>query len=108
MTPRRPLRWHIQHWLENRLPGLLTCAEFEHFVDAYIDGDLGGVARAQVDFHVRTCPACQRYLSAYRKARDLAVDALSAEEDAALTELPEDLITAVLAARDAQAGRGGA
>jgi anti-sigma factor RsiW len=104
MITRRRLRWRIQHWLEARLPGLLTCAQFESLVDAYIDGELGPVARATVDFHMRTCPVCLRYLTAYRKVRDLAADTLSAPESEALESVPEDLIAAILAARDAEAG----
>ena len=105
MTPRR-LRFRIQHWLEARLPGLLTCGQFEALVDAYIDGELGPVARATVDFHMRTCPVCVRYLDAYRKVRDLAGDSLTPSEAEALETVPEDLVTAILAARDAELGRG--
>jgi len=101
MILRHKLRWHIQHWLENRMPGLMTCAEFEEMVDAYIDGELSGVARATVDVHLKTCPACQRYLAAYRKVRDLAVDAVTEDDEAALEAIPDDLVGAILAARGA-------
>ena len=105
MITRSKLRWRIQHWLENHVPGLMTCAEFGETVDAYLDGELGPVASALVDLHIRTCPACERYLAAYRKTRDLAVATVTAEDDAVLEDLPEDLVTAILAARDAEAGR---
>lgn len=105
MITRRKLRWRIQHWLEARLPGLLTCAQFEALVDAYIDGELGPVARATVDLHMRTCPVCLRYVAAYRKVRDMAADTLTRPEAEALDALPEDLVAAILAARDAEAGR---
>lgn len=104
ITPRR-LRFRIQHWLEARLPGLLTCAQFEALVDAYIDGELGPVARATLDFHMRTCPVCLRYLTAYRKVRDLAAETLTQPETEALESVPEDLVTAILAARDAETDR---
>lgn len=104
MITRHKLRWRIQHWLENRLPGLLTCAEFQEMLDAYIDGDLSVGARAMVDFHTKTCPICDRYLAAYRKVRDLAAETLTEDETAALEEVPEDLVTAVLAARKAENG----
>ena len=100
----RALRFRVQHWLENRVPGLITCAEFETMVDAYVDGELGPVSRVIVDLHLATCPLCSRYLKAYVKAREYAVDTLTAEESAALDEIPEDLITAILAARAAENG----
>ncbi|WPZ33819.1 zf-HC2 domain-containing protein [Thalassobaculum sp. OXR-137] len=106
MITRRKLRWRIQHWLEARLPGLLTCTQFEAVVDAYIDGELGSVARAAVDFHTRTCPVCRRYLTAYRKVRDLAAETLTRPEAEALESVPDDLVAAILAARDAEPGAG--
>jgi anti-sigma factor RsiW len=108
MIMRHKLRWKLQHWLEGRVPGLLTCRDFETFVDAYVDGELGPVARVTVDFHMKTCPICQRYLEAYRRVRDLAVDAVSAEDAAALDAVPEDLVGAILAARAAEIDRPGA
>ena len=103
MITRRKLRWRIQHWLEARLPGLLTCTQFEALVDAYIDGELGPVARGAVDFHMRSCPVCRRYLVAYRKVRDLATETLTLPEAEALESVPDDLVAAILAARDAEA-----
>lgn len=105
MITRRRLRWRIQHWLEARLPGLLTCALFEQLVDAYIDGELEPMARATADFHMRTCPVCLRYLKAYRKVRDLAADTLTRPEAVALDRVSEDVVAAILAARDGEADR---
>ena len=107
MITRHRLRWRIQHWLEARLPGLLTCAQFEALLDGYLDGDLSAGARIAVDFHVRTCPACERYLTAYGKVRALIPETLTQGEAGALETIPEDLVTAILAARDAEAGRDG-
>lgn len=107
MITRHRLRWRIQHWLEARLPGLLTCAQFQEMVDAYVDDELGPVVRATVDFHMKTCPICQRYLIAYGKVRDFAADTLSAEEAEALDVVPEGLVTAILAARGVGGARGG-
>lgn len=107
MITRRRLRWRVQHWLEARLPGLLTCTQFEALVDAYIDGELGPVARATVDFHMRSCPVCRRYLTAYRKVRDMAAETLTLPEAQVLEDVPEDLVAAVLAAREAESDRQG-
>ncbi|MFX4222973.1 MAG: anti-sigma factor family protein [Thalassobaculum sp.] len=104
MITRHRLRWRIQHWLEGRLPGLLTCAQFQETLDAYLDGELGGPARMTVDFHMRTCPACRRYLAAYSKVRETAIETLSADETAALDEIPEDLVSAIMSARKAESG----
>lgn len=105
MARKQPLRWRVQHWLENVIPGVLTCREFEETLDDYLDGELGPVARRMVDLHIRTCPLCKRYLRAYDKARYLAVDALNYSDDKALDQIPEDLVHAIIAARDVEAAR---
>ncbi|MCR9071386.1 MAG: zf-HC2 domain-containing protein [Alphaproteobacteria bacterium] len=102
MITRHRLRWRIQHWLENRVPGLLTCAEFQQTLDDYIDGALGRAGRMIVDIHLKTCPTCRRYMSAYRKVRDIAPRALDTDETKALGEIPEDLVLAIIMARKAQ------
>ena len=107
MITRHRLRWRIQHWLESRLPGLLTCAQFEALLDGYLDSDLTARSRVAVDFHIRTCPACKRYLAAYGKVRALIPETLTQADADALATVPEDLVTAILAARDAEAGRDG-
>ncbi|NQW10143.1 MAG: zf-HC2 domain-containing protein [Alphaproteobacteria bacterium] len=101
MASLRSLRWRIQHWLEHTVPGLMTCEEFEQTLVDYLDGAMGPVARRTVDLHVRTCPACRRYMRAYNKARHLAVDALTFSEQKALETIPEDLVQAILAGRNA-------
>ncbi len=102
MNKLRSLRWRLQHWLENKLPGLMTCAEFEETLDAYIDGELGPVGRTLVDLHIAMCPLCKRYVMAYGRARDLAVDAVSEADAKMLGDVPEDLISAIMAARTAE------
>lgn len=106
MIARHRLRWRIQHWLEGRLPGLLTCAEFQETLDDYLDGALGGPARMMVDFHIRTCPACRRYVAAYGAVRAAAEGAFcngSPEADAmALEPVPEELVAAITMARKAE------
>lgn len=112
MIARHRLRWRIQHWLEGRLPGLLTCAEFQETLDDYLDGALGGAARMMVDFHIRTCPACRRYVAAYgavRAAAEGAFDGMAAgggpEADAmGLDPVPEELVEAIAMARKAETG----
>lgn len=105
MARKQPLRWRIQHWLENVIPGLLTCREFEETLDAYLDGELSSVAQRMVELHIRTCPLCKRYLRAYDKARRLAVDALTYSENKTLDTIPEDLVQAIVAAHEAEAAR---
>lgn len=107
MILRHKLRWKIQHWLENRVPGMLTCDQFETAIDAYIDGELDGIAKAKLDFHVMMCPPCRRYLRAFGKTRDLAVQAMSREDEQALEAIPEELVSAIIAARGAETGQGG-
>lgn len=101
MAGIRSLRWRIQHWLEHTVPGLMTCEQFEQTVVDYLDGEMKPSARRAVDLHMRMCPACRRYLRAYSKARHLAIDALTFSEQKALQTIPEDLVQAILAGRNA-------
>lgn len=121
MIARHRLRWRIQHWLEGRFPGLMTCAEFQETLDDYLDGTLGGPARMMVDFHMRTCPACRRYVAAYGAVRAAAAGAYDSALRDGLTgghtggghtgggpgtdgmdAIPEELVVAIKMAREAE------
>lgn len=89
----------IRHWISWGLHGAMTCAEFESGLVDHLDGNLGPIARRQIDLHTRLCPHCHRYLRAYDRARRLAGDSLRHSEEQALQTVPEDLVQAILAAR---------
>ena len=98
-TGRRGTWARIRHWIARGLHGAMTCEEFEGGLGDYLDGNLGPLARRQIDLHTRMCPHCRRYLQAYDRARRLAGEALRDSEEQALQAVPEDLVQGILAAR---------
>lgn len=78
---------------------LLTCKQLIDFLDGYVDGDLSPDERAEFDRHLALCPPCVAYLDGYRETVRLGRSALASGEDAAPEDVPEALVTAILAAR---------
>jgi anti-sigma factor RsiW len=82
----------------------MTCRELIDFLMAYLDGELPAERRALFDAHLEICAACQRYLDGYRES--IALGRAACDPDAADApvpdEVPEELVQAVLAARDAR------
>ena len=76
---------------------MLTCRELIDFLNEYVDGTLDATRRAAFDAHLRACPDCVDYLSSYRATMELCKDAVA--DDAVPTDVPEDLIRAIVAAR---------
>lgn len=83
------------------LPGMLTCLEFERFILDYEEGRLGDAQRRVFEWHLRLCPDCRRYIEAYRQTVELTGRAFRTADAPLPEEVPEDLIKAILLARDA-------
>jgi anti-sigma factor RsiW len=77
----------------------LTCREFVDFLMAYEDGELPAAERAAFDAHIAECPDCVAYLESYRTTVALGKRAFADQDAAAGDHVPEELVTAVLAAR---------
>ena len=77
----------------------MTCREFASFISGYLIGDLPRADRLQFERHLAACPNCERYLAQYRETI-AAGRAAFADPDADLPpEVPEELVRAILAAR---------
>lgn len=85
-----------------KLPLMITCVEFEDFILAYLDGSLSNRQRRIFEFHLAVCRECRDYLAAYRSAMTVTRDVLDAQTADTLADIPEDLVSAVLAARTPQ------
>ena len=78
----------------------LTCREVADFLLEYLEGDLPVHQRRAFRRHLFWCSACVAYVESYRKTVNLA-RALGQETPPELSEpLPEEIVRAVLAARD--------
>lgn len=77
----------------------MTCRELADFLDDYLSGELLAGVRAEFEHHLELCPNCRRYLAGYKKAIHLGKRAF--EDDAARVpaDVPEDLVQAILTAR---------
>ncbi len=85
------------------LPGMLTCRELEGFMVDYLEDTLPKGQRRKFDRHLRLCRDCRRYLEAYKRTITLS-QAACQDPDAPIPEdVPEELVQAILAARDKDA-----
>ncbi len=80
-----------------KLPLMISCEQFEDFILAYLDDGLSTRQKTVFEMHLKLCRECRDYLAAYRASMELA----KSIADPDLAEVPEDLIKAVVAARDA-------
>ncbi len=77
----------------------MTCREFADFMMDYLSDELSSEARAPFDYHLSLCANCRKYLTSYEETVKLGKRAF-ADEDAALpSDVPEELVKAILAAR---------
>ena len=82
----------------------MKCREFVAFVMEYLDGTLGESERSVFEEHVGCCPPCVNYLASYRETVRLG-HSMCAPDDEVPTEVPEELVQAILAARARGPGR---
>lgn len=77
----------------------LTCKEFVDFLHAYIDHELSEERTLVFDRHLTVCPDCTAYLDGYRRTMNLSVTAMTGLSEKLPAKIPEDLVRAVLDAR---------
>ncbi len=77
----------------------MTCQEVLEFLAAFLDGELSAEQHALFLEHLAECPDCTNYLGSYRETINLGRAAF-AEDEPALAAVPEDLVRAILAARE--------
>jgi anti-sigma factor RsiW len=76
----------------------MTCREVSDFLGDYMDGELLPDVRSRFEAHLLLCPTCAAYVRSYAEARRLARVSGSVLEQQLLPEdVPEDLVTAILA-----------
>ena len=97
-----PAGLRLRAWMMRKLPGLLTCMEFERFVHDYQEGSLSPRERRAFDLHMELCPMCLVYFESYLQTIELGRRICATDDEAAVTDLPEDLVSAILAARSAR------
>ena len=87
------------HGVIFKFPGMITCNEFEDFILAYLEGDLSTAKKRTFELHLKLCRSCRLYLATYKRTM-AATDASREDYDTLEASVPEDLITAILAAKN--------
>lgn len=97
-----PAGRRLRAWMMQRLPGQLVCVEFEDFVSDYHEGTLSLRERRVFDLHMQLCPMCRVYFASYLRTIELGRRICASDDEAAPAELPDELVSAILAARRAR------
>jgi anti-sigma factor RsiW len=74
----------------------MTSREVADFLMDYLAGGLEPDLRAQFDRHLRVCPNCRAYLATYQATIELGRNAFAVPDADAQTEVPEELVSAIL------------
>jgi anti-sigma factor RsiW len=85
------------------MPLMVTCQELEGFMVDYLEGTLPKGQRRKFDLHLRMCPDCWRYLEAYKHTIALSQTACRDPDAPVPADVPEELVKAILAAREKDA-----
>lgn len=75
---------------------MITCRELIEFLLEYRSGELSPQQRAVFDEHLAVCPPCVAYLNTYEKTVEMTKAAYVSPDGC---EVPEELIQAIIAAR---------
>lgn len=83
---------------------MMTCRELYGFLDEFLDGLLDAPTLQSFERHLEQCAPCRKYLASYRTTLNIA--RISERKDAATgTEMPEEVVQAILFARIAGSSR---
>lgn len=83
------------------MPMMITCRQFEDFILAYLEDELPARQKFIFELHIKVCRECRDYIAAYRRTIEISKRAFEEPERPVPDDVPEDLITAILAAKDA-------
>ena len=74
----------------------MTCREVADFLMDYLSGELSPDLQAQFDRHLSVCPNCRAYIATYRATIELGRKAFAVPDADAQSEVPEELVSAIL------------
>ena len=100
MTAESGMMRRLKGTMLRYMHGMITCREFEEFVLRYLDGELPSKQAKIFEWHLRICRECREYLAAYRRTIEIGIAVLGPADESVPDDVPEDLITAVLDARE--------
>jgi anti-sigma factor RsiW len=77
----------------------ITCRELIEFLHLYLEQELAPERRAEFDRHLSVCDSCVHYIETYKTAIALGRKAWLELDAPTGPEVPEELVSAILAAR---------
>jgi anti-sigma factor RsiW len=77
----------------------LTCRQCVEFLMDYLEETLAADVRATFERHLIACPNCVRYLESYKTTTSVCKKVFQPREGETAPAVPEELISAILAAR---------
>ncbi len=83
------------------VPLMITCRQFEDFILSYLEDELTRKQKFVFELHLEVCRECRDYLAAYRRTIEISKGAFKEPGQLVPDDVPEDLVKAILAARDA-------
>ena len=78
----------------------MTCRECSEFLADYLSDDLPPEVRRIFERHLTLCPNCVTYLDQYRAVIDASRAACAGDQGTVEIDIPDDLVRAILAARN--------
>jgi len=84
----------------NHMHSMITCKEFEDFVQRYLDDELTGREKTLFEWHMRICRECREYLASYQRTIEIGHAVFDSKNAQLSTDVPEDLIKAILESRN--------
>jgi anti-sigma factor RsiW len=76
----------------------VTCRELIDLLNDYLEGELPGGARGDLERHLQDCAPCRAYLATYRKTRALGAAAFPPEMPHEMTARLREFLIARLRA----------
>lgn len=81
----------------------MTCREFINFLLDYMSGELSEAERTTFDEHLAMCEPCVAYLKNYQSTVEVGRIVSAELDDPLPSDVPEDLVKAILAAKQSRA-----
>jgi predicted anti-sigma-YlaC factor YlaD len=78
----------------------VTCREFADFMADYLGNELGVEVRTSFEHHLKICANCRKYLDGYAATIELGRRAFDDLDAAVPSDVPEELVRAILDARN--------
>ena len=77
----------------------MTCREFAEFIADYLGAEMAADSRALFGRHLSRCGNCRNYLARYTSTIELGRAAFDDADAPLPSDVPEDLVKAILASR---------